>query len=177
MGRVVLELDPPASVNAAPAKSSRGAGIGRHKAKKALEADLARLLLAAGVPRPIPGGRVRATARILTPKARRRDEGNFRAPLEKALGDALSPFDRESPFRWLDDDQPPAFTFGAVTFGQTEPGWDGKPKRGVCELAIVWGEDLYADLKRELLELGDALEAEHDANRRAGVAPVEDLAS
>jgi hypothetical protein len=147
MGIAELELLNPRSMNRAPQRSSRGAGIARHKAKRALEADVAMLLLAANVPRPIPGGRVRATAVVYSPSRRRRDEGNYRTGLEKALGDALAPHDREAPFRWLDDDQPPAFTFGAVTF-ELDPG---RPARVVIRL--VWGPDLADELERELAEL------------------------
>lgn len=150
MGVAVLELAPPASRNATPARSTRGAGLGRHKAKRAYEADLARLLLAAGVPRPIPGDRARASAHLLFPTPRRRDEGNYRDGLEKALGDALSPDDAESPFRWLTDDTPEHFTFGTVTFGQTEVGWNGKRKPAVAIVTLAWGQDLVEQLRAEL---------------------------
>jgi hypothetical protein len=66
-------------------------------------------LLEAKVPKDIR--RAHATAVIRLPKNRRRDEGNFRDVLEKALGDALQ-------LQWLDDDTPDYFTFGAVTFEQ-----------------------------------------------------------
>lgn len=59
--------------------------------------------------------RVRASAQLRFPKRRRRDEGNFRAPLEKALGDALQ-------HRGIiADDTPDYFTFGELTF-DPEPG-------------------------------------------------------
>lgn len=59
--------------------------------------------------------RVRASAVLRFPKRRRRDEGNFRAPLEKALGDALQ-------HRGIiADDTPDHFTFGELTF-DPEPG-------------------------------------------------------
>lgn len=160
MGQAVLELAPPASMNKAPASGSRGARMARHKAKRGLEADLSRLLLAAEVPRPIPGDRVRATAELLFPAARRRDEGNYRTALEKALGDALAPHDPEHPFRWLSDDTPEHFTFGAVTFGLTPAvsfHHAGKPVRrrmaAVCRITLIWGEDLAAELERELADL------------------------
>jgi hypothetical protein len=147
MGLAEVELLNPRSMNRAPQRSSRGAGVARHRAKKALQADLAMSLLAANVPRPIPGGRVRATATVYSPTRRRRDEGNYRTGLEKSLGDALAPHDRDAPFRWLDDDQPPAFTFGAVTF-ELDPG---RPARVVIRL--VWGDELADELERELAEL------------------------
>lgn len=53
---------------------------------------------------------VHATASLRFPQRRRRDEGNYRAPLEKALGDALVAGG------YLADDTPEQFTFGAVTF-------------------------------------------------------------
>lgn len=54
--------------------------------------------------------RVHATASLRFPQRRRRDEGNYRAALEKALGDALVQGG------YLADDTPEYFTFGAVTF-------------------------------------------------------------
>jgi hypothetical protein len=170
MGVAELELAPPRSMNAAPQRSTRGAAIARHKAKRGLQADLARLLLAAGVPRPIPGDRVRASAHIVMPVARRRDEGNYRTALEKALGDALAPapskeereLGLEPLFRWLSDDTPEHFTFGSVTFGETGsdrvPRADGRGYRTVrrpalCIVRLVWGDDLVAELEAELEQL------------------------
>jgi hypothetical protein len=156
MGLAVLDLAPPRSMNASPARSSRGAGLARHRAKRALEADLARLMLAAAIPRPIPGDRARATAELLFPTDRRRDEGNYRTALEKALGDALAPHDPESPFRWLTDDTPAHFTFGAVTFGLTDVDHRGRRRPAVCLVRIVWGDELIAELERELADLKGA---------------------
>jgi hypothetical protein len=171
MGIAELELAPPASMNRAPGKGTRGAAMARHKAKRALQRDLHLLLLAEEVPRPIPGGRVRATAELLFPTDRQRDEGNYRTALEKALGDALapavSPEERAlgiEPLRWLPDDTPDRFTFGAVTFGQTDleswPGPDGRVvsrrRPAVCRIRLVWGEDLAAELERELAQLREA---------------------
>lgn len=161
MGVAELEFTPPASMNATPNRSSRGAGNARHKAKQALRADLQRLLVAADVPRPIPGGRVRASAVLLFPTQRRRDEGNYRTALEKALGDALAPAPTKEErlhglaplWVWLPDDTPAHFTFGAVTFGLTAAGWDGRRLPAVCILRLVWGEDLAAELERELEQL------------------------
>ena len=172
MGVAVLELTPPRSLNAAPPKGRRGASIAWHKAKRTLQADLMALLLAAGVPKPIPGGRIRATAELKFPDRRRRDEGNYRAMLEKALGDALAPApskeERELGLQpahvWLDDDTPDRFTFGAVTFGQTElEQWlDGQGKTvkrrrpALAAVRLVWGDDLAAELERELQALRGA---------------------
>lgn len=167
MGIALLEVAPPASMNAS-GHGTRGARHGRHRAKRTLQRDLHDLLLAAGVPRPIPGDRLRASAEVLFPITRRRDEGNYRTGLEKALGDALSPAaskeERElglEPPRWLTDDTPDHFTFGAVTFGQTDlHEWTaagGKIVRrrapAVARIRLVWGEDLAAELERELEEL------------------------
>lgn len=51
---------------------------------------------------------VTATARLFFKERRRRDEGNFRVILEKALGDALTNGG------WLPDDTPDHYRFGAV---------------------------------------------------------------
>lgn len=157
MGRATIELAPPRSRNATPQRSSRGAALGRHKAKKQLQADIATLLEAEHVPRPIPGDRVRATAELLFPSPRRRDEGNYRDSLEKALGDALAPHDPDAPWRWLSDDTPDHFTFGAVIFGQTPLSeWrsvDGhlvrRRRPAVAIVTLAWGEDLAEQLELE----------------------------
>lgn len=148
MGRATIETTPPVSLNRG------GHWTVRHKRKRQAEGELAILLLAAGVPRPIPGDRLRATAELLFPTARRRDEGNYRTALEKALGDALCPHDPEAPFRWLSDDTPEHFTFGAVTFGLTDVSLyvDGRPRRrpAIARITLSWGEDLVQDLRREV---------------------------
>jgi hypothetical protein len=58
----------------------------------------------------IPRGleRVTATATIRFKQRRRRDEGNFRVILEKALGDALVSG------KWIADDTPDLYRFGSV---------------------------------------------------------------
>ena len=81
-----------------------------HAAKRTLQRDLEFVLLVDRVPRPIPGGHVEASATLLVPDRRRRDEGNYRTPLEKALGDALVNGG------WLPDDTPAHYRFGAVAF-------------------------------------------------------------
>lgn len=78
------------------------------KAKRRWQTDLGVLLMAEQLPRGLH--RVEASAVLTFPTRRRRDEGNFRALLEKALGDALVEGG------WLDDDTPDHFSFGAVTF-------------------------------------------------------------
>jgi hypothetical protein len=57
-----------------------------------------------------PFSAAHATAELVFKVNRRRDEGNFRSALEKALGDAL--VERG----YLRDDTPDRFTFGKVTF-------------------------------------------------------------
>lgn len=81
------------------------------RAKAQLQRDLELVMLGApGLPRPIPGGFVEVSAILLVPDRRRRDEGNFRTPLEKALGDALVNGG------WLPDDTPQHFRFGTAVF-------------------------------------------------------------
>lgn len=159
MGKAVLEVPPPPSVNAQRSRSRAG-NIGIHSRKKRDTAALEMELLAAGVPKPIPGDRVHATAVIHfpdvgTPSERRRDEGNFRAPLEKALGDALCPHQTREEQRLkiparpghLSDDTPAHFTFGAVTF---EPADGPLP---IARVTLLWGEDLAEHLEREAAQL------------------------
>ena len=58
---------------------------------------------------------VTATAMIAHKTRRRRDEGNFRVILEKALGDALTAGG------WLPDDTPDHYRFGAVDLVSPAP--------------------------------------------------------
>lgn len=62
----------------------------------------------------VPKGaeRVEATACLRFPVLRRRDEGNFRVVLEKALGDALQLHGV------IADDTPDQFRFGKITFDE-----------------------------------------------------------
>jgi hypothetical protein len=82
--------------------------------KQQLQRDLEIVLLAARLPRPLTAA-VLASAVLLVPDRRRRDEGNFRTPLEKALGDALVNGG------WIADDTPARFRFGELIF-KHEPG-------------------------------------------------------
>lgn len=101
-----IEVPPPPSVNV-----TRGEHWSTtHRRRRALVNDMGMLLLEAKVPRPIPGDRVHATAVARFPVSRRRDEGNLRAPLEKALGDTLAGGG------WISDDTPDQFTFGELVF-------------------------------------------------------------
>jgi hypothetical protein len=83
--------------------------------KQQLQRDLEIVLMAACLPRPLPGPPVLASAVLVVPDRRRRDEGNFRTPLEKALGDALVNGG------WLRDDTPEHYRFGELVF-KHEPG-------------------------------------------------------
>lgn len=133
MPEVTITCSVPPSVNA-----TRGEHWTKtRRRKRRLQAELAILLLHAELPRPIPGDRVHATAVIVHPVERRRDEGNFRAALEKALGDALSPHDHDALNRWLSDDTPEHFTFGAITF-ETGPGLPH------CDVTLTYGAALEA---------------------------------
>lgn len=64
------------------------------------------VLMEARVPRGLD--LVTVTARMFFKQRRRRDEGNFRVVIEKALGDALTNGG------WLPDDTPAHYRFGAV---------------------------------------------------------------
>lgn len=65
-------------------------------------------LRGSGLPKPL--SRVEVTAEMRFKDRRRRDEGNFRTPLEKTLGDVLQ---TEG---YLEDDGPDQYRFGAATF-------------------------------------------------------------
>jgi len=75
--------------------------------KKTWEGNIFIALLEAKVPKPLAS--VYAEASLQFKTARRRDEGNYRSVLEKALGDALQ-------LQWLDDDTPDQFRFGPLHF-------------------------------------------------------------
>jgi len=73
-----------------------------------LRDELGWSLIASDLPRVLSS--VRAEAVLVFPTVRRRDEGNFRTPLEKALGDALTAA------HYLADDTPDQYRFGGLTF-------------------------------------------------------------
>ncbi len=83
------------------------------KNKRRWQNDIALLLMAERLPRGLR--RVEASAVLSFKQRRRRDEGNFRALLEKALGDAMVEGG------WLPDDTPDHYRFGAVTFALGSP--------------------------------------------------------
>lgn len=82
------------------------------KRRAKLKDDLYWLLLKERLPACT---KIHATAQMFFRTAVRRDEGNFRAELEKALGDILVEK------AWLPDDTPEHFTFGELTFGKDFP--------------------------------------------------------
>lgn len=57
---------------------------------------------------------VYATGHLVFPRRRRRDQGNFRATLEKFLGDALQEAG------WLEDDTWDSFEFGDLSYTYTK---------------------------------------------------------
>jgi len=85
------------------------------------------MLMGQRMPRPLPGA-VFAFAELTVPVKRDRDEGNFRTPLEKALGDALQNGG------WLVNDTPEFFRFGQVTFTL-------KPGVSETKVTLAWRTD------------------------------------
>lgn len=102
--RIWLPETPP-SLNVIAGRGSRWAWS---RAKRRWQTELGMLLLAERLPRGLQ--RVEVSAVLTFPTRRRRDAGNHRALVEKALGDALVEGG------WLPDDTPEHFDFGAVTF-------------------------------------------------------------
>lgn len=74
--------------------------------KKAWQGALTGLLEAAGLPRPL--GRVVVEGEVTFPDRRRRDQGNHRFFVEKALGDALVAG------AWLESDDWARYEFGGL---------------------------------------------------------------
>lgn len=81
--------------------------------KKEWQQQIGTALMVAGVPRGL--SKVTATAVLTFPVRRRRDEGNLRFMLEKALGDMLVEGG------WLPDDVGGVFEFSKLSFAP-EPG-------------------------------------------------------
>jgi len=80
-----------------------------------LRDDLVTLLRASHAPAAGPDQRITASAHLRFPTRRRRDTGNFRTPLEKALGDALQIAGI------IHDDTPDLYTLDRLRFA-TQPG-------------------------------------------------------
>lgn len=78
------------------------------RAEKKWRETFETLLMVERVPRKLLA--VDASASLRFPSKRKRDEGNYRTILEKALGDALTNGG------WLPDDNPDYYTFGRVRF-------------------------------------------------------------
>lgn len=76
--------------------------------KHAWQERLTRLLDGSGLPAPIP--RVVVEGECCFPDRRRRDQGNHRFIVEKALGDALTAGG------WLEDDDWTRYEFGGLAF-------------------------------------------------------------
>lgn len=112
----------PPSLNAA-SLGSRGAHMKFHRLKKEWEGHITAGLLKAQVPKGLE--RVHATAVCRFPSRRKRDEGNFRYLLEKALGDTLQLNG------CLEDDTPEQFTFGKLVFDA-----DRGPARTILTLEV-----------------------------------------
>ena len=98
-----------------------------HRAKARLQTTLEGWLLACSeLPRPVPGGQVTAWAELRFQTRRRRDQGNYRTPLEKALGDALVNGG------WIPDDTPDHFRFERLEIA-TDPG------EPTTWITLAWG--------------------------------------
>jgi hypothetical protein len=97
--------DVPPSLNRVASRGSRWA---YSKAKREWQSNLEQLLMLVKLPRPV--AHVEASAVLTFPVMRKRDEGNFRFMLEKALGDALVNGG------WLEDDDADRFEFRKVRF-------------------------------------------------------------
>lgn len=88
---------------------SRGNWRAVHHEKKRWQGVLERYLMMARLPRPLPGFLV-VTATLVFPTLHGRDSGNYQAPLEKALGDALQNGG------WLENDTPAFWDFRSLEF-------------------------------------------------------------
>lgn len=106
-------FDTPPSFNAV---GSRGGQMAFHRKKKEWQTIFETLLMSTGFPRDWE--EINAVVRLTFPEKRRRDEGNFRSLIEKALADALVNGG------WIEDDTPEHFFLERVHFEQQT----GKPK-------------------------------------------------
>jgi hypothetical protein len=104
----------PKSLNTTGARGGPG-GVpwGYIAEKRKWEGNFQIRLMTEKVPRKLTS--VRASAALTFPSRRRRDEGNYRFMLEKALGDTLVSGG------WLEDDTPDAFVFEGVRFAEPGP--------------------------------------------------------
>lgn len=118
-----FELDVPGIPKSLNQVGSRGSRFAWQNEKKAWEGMLWTACTIAKLPRDLAF--VHAVAILHPTTNRRRDEGNYRTMLEKALGDALQLGG------WLADDSPEFFKFGSLAFGVPE-----KPARTVVILEV-----------------------------------------
>jgi len=100
--------DTPTSLNRV---GQRGSWKATHFEKKRWQSILEKYLMMARLPRPLPHF-LRVGAVIVFPTRHRRDSGNFKSPLEKALGDALVNGG------WLPDDTPRWWEFRDFEFAR-----------------------------------------------------------
>lgn len=98
----------PPSMNSTRGAGAKGHWRAQHRAKQEWEGLIMVALLQAEVPRGLWS--VEAKAVLTVPTRTRRDAGNFRFMLEKALGDTLVKCG------YLPDDTPEHFTFPELTF-------------------------------------------------------------
>lgn len=98
----------PKSLNRSTGGGKAGVPWPYIKEKTKWEGNFQIALMVEQVPRRL--SRATATARLRFPSNRKRDEGNFRFILEKALGDTLVGGG------WLPEDTPDHYSFGEVTF-------------------------------------------------------------
>lgn len=106
-GQAVLRIpDTPQSLNVV---GQRGSWQATHYAKKRWQAIIEKYLMMARLPRPLPHF-LKVSAVMVFPTLHRRDAGNFKSPLEKALGDALVNGG------WIVDDTPRWWEFKEFEF-------------------------------------------------------------
>lgn len=104
-----IERNIPPSMND-PAAGYRGNQYAGHRKKKEWEGLILVALMQAKVPAGDWGGKVTATAVLTVPNRIKRDQGNFRFLLEKALGDVLQTRGH------IPDDGPDHFVFPELRF-------------------------------------------------------------
>lgn len=101
-------LGAPPSLNMFVSQQGAGNPMVYQGWKKAWSRALGAELVAAAVPRPL--GRVVVEGRVCFPTRIRRDQGNYRFLLEKALGDTLTDGG------WLADDDWSQYEFGNLAY-------------------------------------------------------------
>jgi hypothetical protein len=107
---MIVQLSLPGTPPSLNTVGSRGAAMAFHRHKKQWEGMCMIALLEMKVPKGLAS--VEASAVLRFKDRRRRDEGNYRAMLEKALGDALVLGGH------LIDDTPDRYRFAQVNFDE-----------------------------------------------------------